>query len=141
MRSSLLLLILLGCGSSESSAPAPVLIGCQAPQHRDNWRQDGAAGNFAFVLVNGQAVRGTNTWTVQLLDAAGNPVTDAIISATPMMPAHGHGTSIVPQVQASDGAYTISDLYLFMAGLWEVTITAEAHGKQDNAVYAFCVAG
>src|SRR5690242_1168531 len=53
-----------------------------------------------FELVNsmpGPPVKGTNTWTVKLLDMNNQPITDAAanMKVEPFMPDHGHGTSVV----------------------------------------------
>jgi hypothetical protein len=37
------------------------------------------------------------------------------------MPQMGHGTSVTPVVKdVGDGVYQVTDVYLFMAGLWEL---------------------
>jgi hypothetical protein len=84
-----------------------------------------------------------NSWVVKVVDASGNPVPGvSFVSITPFMPDHGHGTSATPQAMPNgDGTFTVAPLYLFMAGLWQITIVAEAGTQKDSVVYSFCVAG
>jgi hypothetical protein len=54
--------------------------------------------------------------------AAGDvPVDGAEVSATPWMVAHGHGTSVVPQVTPrGGGVYDVEGISLYMTGRWEL---------------------
>jgi len=46
------------------------------------------------------------------------------IAMVPWMPAHDHGTSLVPVVTAeSNGKYLVTDVDFFMAGHWELQTT------------------
>jgi hypothetical protein len=36
------------------------------------------------------------------------------------MPVMGHGSAVVPSVQAVEGGFVITDLYLAMPGRWEL---------------------
>jgi hypothetical protein len=88
--------------------------------------------------------RGENTWTIQLTDAMGRPVNGATIAVKPFMPDHGHGSSITPQVMPMDsnGTYQVSLLDLFMAGIWDVTLTiTPASGPAETMKFTFCVDG
>ena len=75
---------------------------------------------------------------LDLTDAAGGgPVDGLTVSVQPWMPAHGHGTSIVPSVMPmGSGAYEIDDVYLYMAGTWQVRI-AFSGTESDTAVPSF----
>ena len=82
-------------------------------------------------------IRGTNTWTLKLVDAGGKPVTTGV-TITPFMPDHGHGTSVQPTLTPQpDGTWKIENLYFFMPGVWRITITSGA----DSVEYFFCIAG
>jgi hypothetical protein len=89
--------------------------------------------------------KGDNAWTIQLLTVDGEkPIDGATLTIKPFMPDHGHGSAIVPLVTptGSDGKYAITRLNLFMPGLWQITINAEAPGATpttDAIVYSFCV--
>jgi hypothetical protein len=88
--------------------------------------------------------KGINTWTVQLTDGSGNPVSEAAVSVTPWMPDHGHGSSIVPQVMPtkSAGTYQVTLLDLFMPGIWQVTFDVTSPSSQDEKVtFSFCIDG
>jgi hypothetical protein len=88
--------------------------------------------------------KGTNVWTLRLSDTEGAGQRGATINVTPWMPDHQHGTSVKATVTpgAADGAYTAMPLYLFMAGLWEVTFdVTTAAGVKDSVVFRFCVDG
>ena len=57
------------------------------------------------------------------------------------MPDHGDGTSVVPTVEAEGDSYSVQHVYLFMAGLREVTIEATSGETNDSAVLRFCIEG
>lgn len=109
-----------------------------------NLSKPGRAAAFTFVLVASDPAppaRGTNMWTLRVLDAAGKAVTGAQVAVTPFMPAHGHGSPAAPTVAARGEDYVVGGISLFMPGLWEVTVDATAGSVRDTAVFAFCVAG
>ena len=70
-------------------------------------------------------VRGTNNIELTITGATdGAPRDGLALAVKPWMPAMGHGTSIVPTIAAeTDGKYLISNVDLFMAGLWEIRLT------------------
>jgi hypothetical protein len=88
--------------------------------------------------------KGDNTWDIQLVDALGAPVNGATIDVTPFMPDHGHGTAIdavATPASSGEGEYSISPINLWMPGLWQVTLRAEAGDAQDDVVLGFCITG
>lgn len=101
--------------------------------------------NVSFVLVSGDPAppaRGTNTWNVKISGADGAPLDGAQVDVKPFMPKHGHGSSVVPTVTPTGaGTYAITNLNLFMPGLWTITITAKSGTTTDSAVFTFCIAG
>lgn len=105
----------------------------------------GVMGVFRLRLASidpAPAIKGTNTWAVEIVDAGGAAVTGATVTAKPFMPDHGHGSSIVPTVtEIGEGKYTIDSLVLFMPGLWQTTIAVSTSGASDSAVFSFCVPG
>ena len=136
-------------GPSDSFEPTTVLPeGCN----------DGAPVD-AYVF--GLERRSTNdTFTLRLTDAVpappdvgdnllgfevegpNGPVTDGTISYRPFMPLHGHGTS--PETydaQVESGAWVVGPMDLFMPGLWELTVTVDADGASDEALFRFCLLG
>ncbi|MBS2012504.1 MAG: FixH family protein [Deltaproteobacteria bacterium] len=78
---------------------------------------------------------------MRILDASNKPIAGAQISITAFMPSHGHSSPTVPTVTPAGEGYTVGPVSLFMPGLWEVTIEAEASGARDRATFSFCVAG
>jgi len=104
------------------------------------------AGDRQYVLVSAQPAppaRGTNTWTVKVLDASGQPMTDLHLDAAAFMPDHGHGSDVVPQVGANgDGTYSVGPLYFFMPGVWRVTLSdADGGTAAQSGVFFLCVEG
>jgi hypothetical protein len=90
--------------------------------------------------------RGDNTWTVTVLDAAGEPLAGARLAVSALMPDHGHMSPSTPEATVTDaeGRSTISGLNLFMAGVWVVQLQvteADAEEQADSVSFAFCVEG
>jgi hypothetical protein len=104
-------------------------------------------GTLHFALEQGDPAppaRGTNTWTVKLSDASGNPPAGVQLEAVPFMPDHGHGSSVTPTATANgDGTWTIDNLYFFMPGVWRITLTAAPPdgGAGESGQFLFCVPG
>jgi len=137
-------------GSDQASGDDGALIGCQNDPRDDtyapNLTKTGKSGLFKFVLVSAKPAPpalNDNSWVLKVLDAKGNPLPGpSIVSVTPFMPDHGHGTSAVPMATPdADGSFTLSPLYLYMAGLWQITIVAKSGSQEDSAVFSFCIAG
>jgi hypothetical protein len=84
---------------------------------------------------------GTLTWTLKISDAAGQPVKDATFpTIKTWMPQHSHGSTALPVAKSNgDGTYSIDNLYLYMAGLWQVTFTATSGTLTDSAMFSFCL--
>jgi hypothetical protein len=66
--------------------------------------------------------------------ADGSPVDGLMMTIVPWMPAMGHGTPIVPTISAlGSGTYSLTDIDLFMAGLWQLrTTTTDASSTTDQ---------
>ncbi len=85
-------------------------------------------------------VRGLNAFEVEVRDADGAPVVGALLSATPWMPAHGHGTSVVPSiVDEGGGVYEIDEVLFYMPGRWELRTEIAQAGASDLVVATFDV--
>lgn len=87
-------------------------------------------------------IKGDNVWVLEITDLSGAPLVDAIITALPMMPDHGHGTPIDAVVVALDepGRYEVTPVNLFMTGYWQTTFDITlAGGEQDSLMFGFCV--
>ena len=84
---------------------------------------------------------GTYEWAIQVLDDKRLPVPGADLVVEPWMMDHDHGTSAVTVVDSgSRGVYTLSDMNLFMNGLWEVRIDVKAGDTEDRVVVNTCLA-
>ena len=104
--------------------------------------------NNTFV-VNGQAVsqapaKGTDTWTIEVDDAAGTPTDGVVTGVSPYMPDHRHGTTPVMISAAGAGTYTLTPLYLYMSGYWEITVnltgaSGTGGATTDSAMFPICV--
>ncbi len=142
------LLAVGACTSSDSTADDeqdPVDCSTQtADTFHVGLEKAGANGAIDFKLMSidpAPAVRGNNTWVVQIDSMpSGSPVDGASVSATPFMPAHQHGSPITPAVTptGNPGEYSISPINLWMPGVWQTTLTVTS-GTADRAVYSFCV--
>jgi hypothetical protein len=158
-------------GNATDAAPSDTgIVDCTtdplAETYSPSMEQAGAGGALKFVLlkslsvsaqgqmVDGPPALGSNTWILKVLDKSGAPATGAMfppqsswpagwpVGVYPFMPHHGHGSSAWPTVTNNmDGTYTIDNVYLYMAGLWQVTINATSGGQTDSAVFGFCVQG
>jgi hypothetical protein len=110
----------------------------------------GAKGAAQVKIVSADPAppaKGGNTWSIQILDASGNPL-DATVTVDEKMPDHGHGTAVKPKITPGDGAgtYTIAPLYLFMAGVWRVQLSILPAGADggppiDVVSFYFCIEG
>ena len=108
-----------------------------------NMQKPSAMKTFTATLVSSDPappVRGGNTWILKLTDASGKPMAGVMPSVVPFMPDHGHGSTVKPTIMDSgDGSYTIDNVYLFMGGVWRVTIVPT--GSADSVAFFFCVPG
>jgi hypothetical protein len=158
-------LVGLGCSSNSESGGGDVdaqaevstadggTVGCsdEGQNYTANMVQAGKNGKYTFTLVSASPAPpglDTNVWTMKIVDATGAPPPLAQLEAYPFMPKMGHGSSQVPQFAANeDGTFSVSDVYLFMDGLWTVTFSVmspETDGGAkpialDSAVYTFCI--
>jgi hypothetical protein len=106
--------------------------------------QDGKVRVTFVSATPAPPAKGTNAFTIDVADESGAPIDGASIVVKPFMPDHGHGASVVPKVAAGAqaGRYEVSDVELFMPGVWEITFeVTPAGGAMDAVKLAFCVAG
>ena len=65
--------------------------------------------------------------------ATKQPVDGLSLDIVPWMPAMGHGTTVVPSVSpVGEGVYDLSNVYLYMAGQWQLRTTMSG-GTSDSA--------
>ncbi len=108
--------------------------------------QQGEAGVFSFELVAANPAppeQFDNAWTVAVTNGAGDPAPDVVLLVGTWMPDHGHSSpKAVNVTQTADGSFELDPVNLFMPGLWEITMTAEAaDGTSDETVFSFCLNG
>ncbi|HET6313912.1 MAG TPA: CopD family protein [Chloroflexia bacterium] len=82
-------------------------------------------------------ISGTATLKLMLLDGTGVPVSDATITVSPLMPAHGHiePTDVAKAVPGEPGAYTMP-INFQMGGSWLIIFNVERPGKDTIKVDA-----
>lgn len=86
--------------------------------------------------------KGENAWTIALVSADGDPLTDAsLTSVRPFMPEHGHDGRFPPKVEPmrEPATFAVNRLNLWMSGLWEVTFVVRVADREDRAVVDVCV--
>lgn len=150
------LLAAAACGGGNDTAPSSssgtmvptTSAACAADTRKDVYVAGlaKAAGTMSVKLMSASPAppsTGVNTFSLQVVDAAGAALDGATITVTPWMPDHAHGSSVkAGVVPAGGGMYTVSNVYLVMAGLWQVTVTVEqATGDAASAVFDFCLDG
>jgi YtkA-like len=133
----------------EPDPDADVFIPCtddpRADQYTAGMQKVGLKNQITMTLVSSEPAppfKGTNTWTMLVADNGKAPQSGATLAVLPFMPDHGHGTAIKPVISSlpNAGNYQVTPLYLFMAGLWEVTFNVTtATGAQDTVVFSFCI--
>jgi hypothetical protein len=148
----LALAAVVGCGgqSATPDATTGMLSSCKtetrAIPYAPGLSRPSDSGAFTAVLVDsvpGPPIKGSNDWTVRILDGGGNPVDGLTVTALPKMPDHVHPTSVVPVVTAKGGGvYDLAPVYLFMPGYWVVTLTLQpASGPSDTVTFPVCIPG
>ncbi len=154
--------VVLSLAACSSSTPASAAVvdsgveGCdgQGDTYTANLAKPGTQGVYTFTLVQASPAPpalDANVWTLKITDKSGAPPALSQVAVTPFMPLMGHGSDQVPILSANaDGTFAVQNVFLFMSGLWTVTVavdaTADAGAKAsatptvlDQAVYTFCV--
>lgn len=151
------MMTILACGDDEhhpsSSSGATSSgsggIGCtadpRATPFASGMQAKSTSGRFVAEIVNatpsppqrGAGDAGMNSWTMKLTLDGAKPDSSAI-SVTTFMPDHGHGSPRVPDVtENADGTFSVNGLYLFMAGVWQITFSA--NGGAEQSMFSICV--
>ena len=155
-----------GCGnhdhSSTDGGAATCLGDPRAMAYAGGMSLTGKQGQFKVELTSSAPAppyKGDNTWMIKVTDAASGSGIDGLqVSALPFMPDHNHPTPIkvvvTPMPQTAPGVYQLKPVNLFMAGVWETTITMTRSDdtdmgggdmagatKVDQVVFSFCIEG
>jgi len=86
-----------------------------------------------------------NTWVLQVnsmnAGVVGAPVDGATIKVTPFMPKHMHGSGVPVEIMSltDPGQYQLSQINLWMEGVWETTVRATVDTSTDSTVFKFCI--
>jgi hypothetical protein len=145
-----------GCGSGddEGAAADTATVSCtmdpRLDVYADGLDKSGDLGTVMFhfsELQPNPPAKGSNTFHVQMSDGAG-AIMQGGLGVDLKMPDHGHGTSVKPVVSfdASAGQYTVTPLYLFMPGVWQIEFDAYSGpagegSPLDSVLLHFCVEG
>lgn len=82
-------------------------------------------------------IRGINAAQLAVRDVAGGAKDGLTLTVVPWMPAHGHGSSVLPTVTPQGGGiYVLTDLVLEIPGLWELQTTI-VDSESDSADPSF----
>jgi hypothetical protein len=154
---SILVCLYFGCDSHNADVGAHdgmgghggMNQGSEADTYSPGMEKTGGMGIYTVRLMQSAPIpRDTSkyTWQIQVLDADGNTVSDALVQAEPTMPAHGHGT--MPQFteglesQENLGTYELTEMDLFMPGVWMISIRITGADEQvDMVMYHFQLEG
>jgi hypothetical protein len=95
-------------------------------------------GRYRLVVTSDPSppIRGVNAVTYFVEDGAGTSLDGLGLQVVPWMPAHGHGTSVTPEIQPEGGGkYIVGNVLFFMPGTWELRTTFTTSG--DHAAPSF----
>jgi hypothetical protein len=140
--------LIAGCGGGSSTPDAGDVVNCQDDPrvfaYAPNLTVTSAGGTLKFVLVESDPAppaRGNDTWTLRVTDASGQPMANMSLSVQTLMPNHGHGSSVTPQITNQGGGnYRVTPLYLFMPGVWRIRFFPTT-SPTETADFWFCVQG
>ena len=150
---ALAMIAFVACSSGSETTPGSgttsTATGCAADTRKDIYTAGLAkpAGTLSVKLLDsdpGPPIKGTNTMMLEVLDPGGQPVDGATITVTPWMPDHGHGSAVKPAVTAlGGGKYSVANVYLVMAGLWQIKVDVQpaGGGQSHEATFQFCLDG
>jgi hypothetical protein len=151
-----------GCSDSKPHATPPANDGagglsgdvsCATDERVDTYtaglRKEGESDVLSFAIVTSEPAppaKGSNAFEVEVADSDG-AAQAGDLRVSLFMPDHGHGTSVTPVVTYDEdtGRFTLTPLYLFMAGVWRITFEfradPDAKAPLDRATFFFCIEG
>lgn len=138
-------LLVSACSSPPPQPPPDVT--CASDERVAQYRSGmtASASGVVLTLVHadpGPPAKGTNVWKVAATDSSGAALEGATLTVASSMPDHGHGTSVTPLIESTgDGAWTVSQLSLFMPGVWRVVFTVTKQGTVAEVAFFFCIEG
>ncbi|HEY5681264.1 MAG TPA: FixH family protein [Pseudomonadales bacterium] len=98
------------------------------------------AGHFLVTArshLDPPATNRMHSWTLHVVDAAGQIVEDASIEVVGGMPDHDHGLPTAPRVTAylGGGDYLLEGMRFHMNGGWRIELTLRTDDVTDVAVF------
>jgi YtkA-like len=80
-----------------------------------------------------------HSWTLELADERGIPVSGAQLRVDGGMPRHSHGLPTQPKVRTGEGegVYVVEGVRFHMRGWWQLTFVVEAEGRSDVLTFDF----
>ena len=117
--------------------------GLQGDEYIAGMEKVSSEGHFRVALIESTPIPQDltlYTWVLEVRDADGQPIDGASVVAEPTMPDHGHGTFPIttPGVTAEGvGRFTLTDMDLFMAGVWQIELRITAGDVSDTAFFHF----
>jgi hypothetical protein len=104
------------CGPGPSFSGAPFMAGIKS-----------SSGTLTLAIKSSPTSppqRGDGSLEYIITDASGQPVDGLTVTVVPWMVQMGHGSSITPCVLSmGNGVYVVNQVYLFMAGEWQLKTT------------------
>lgn len=132
-----------GGGSTAADAAAVVHDPPEGDAYRAGLEKAGAEGLATVRLVDALPAppdRGDNRWVLEI-EAGGAMMTGCAVAVVPDMPLHGHGTEPVTVRELGEGRYQVSEMSLFMPGLWVIPIAVTCGEMSDTATFEFWIEG
>ena len=117
-----LALLSAGCSGSSSGDTGPVSTEAASTVTSDS----GSYRISVHSAPDAVPTRGVNTLQMVVTRVSdGAPAPGLELEVVPWMPAMGHGASVRPTVsaEAQAGVFTVTNVNLFMPGLWEIRTT------------------
>ncbi len=120
----MLLLVACSSGSGSGATSFPIEVTSES-------------GALDITLApSGTATVGTNTFEMTVTTPDGGvPDQSLSVGVVPWMPAMGHGTAPATVMSMGDGRFSLSGVYLFMPGTWEleISISGASGAPTDHA--------
>jgi hypothetical protein len=139
----------LGANSSDAAPSEASFFSCdtetRAIPYSPGLERTSTSGAYtAKLMISDPAppAKGTDVWTVMVVDASAAQVDGLTMTAVPFMPDHNHGTSVKAAVTGTGGGvYLVTPLYFFMAGYWEITLSFASDGgaAADSVMFPICI--
>jgi hypothetical protein len=142
------LLLAAACGGGEesNSPPEARVPTCQeADVYERGLQKPGDNRRVNVAIVDAEPAPPQpevyNKLRVRVTDGSAQPMYDVTLVIDTLMPEHNHGVTVPIKVTPlGQGEFELNPLYLFMAGLWEITvIVMQGSNELDRVTFSFCI--